>query len=165
MTKVVAFSGAGRSGKSTAASAVSGASFLVGHRHEAVTTGIDAAWRKLPDGREGSLLVLDCEGAFNPSQPGRGKEISALSLLVASVVVHVEFGSLDERHLEAMAALGAGRALLCASSARAETAAEDRSGSGVAGGDRLAKQLGESSTAAVVGSLRWLLAAAAGCLR
>eukprot|EP01062_Namystynia_karyoxenos_P036972 TRINITY_DN26919_c0_g1_i1.p1 TRINITY_DN26919_c0_g1~~TRINITY_DN26919_c0_g1_i1.p1 ORF type:complete len:620 (+),score=166.09 TRINITY_DN26919_c0_g1_i1:91-1860(+) len=110
--RVAAFVGSGRTGKSTLAGAVLGAPelFPAADTKMPVTEGID--WAAVPDPEgDGTVIVLDCEGSDNPLAHSR-RTIGALALMVATTVVSVGWGRLEDSHLDALAKVLATRELL-----------------------------------------------------
>lgn len=108
--------GGSRCGKSTASNALAfGADrleesgFTTGDSFDPVTEGVDVAARLLPDG--GSLVVADCEGAFHAcgsAQSARGfGSLGLLAYRMATSLLHVSMGSIDERDIEAIGFLAA----------------------------------------------------------
>ena len=95
---VAALLGPGRTGKSTLAGHLVGdkSVFPIANSIGPVTHGINAA--AVPHIKGGTLLVLDGEGFNNPLAPSR-KEVATLCLLLASVVVSVDFDRMDESTL------------------------------------------------------------------
>lgn len=104
--------GGSRCGKSTACNALAfgaetggrPAAFETGDTFEPVTNGVDVAVRMLPSGE--ALVVADCEGAFHvcaSSQSARGfGPLGILAYHLASTILHVSMGSIDERDIEAL---------------------------------------------------------------
>ena len=85
----------GRTGKSTLAGHLVGdeSVFPSAYRIGAVTEGINAA--AVPHPKGGTLMVLDGEGFNDYFAPSR-KEVATLCLLLASVVVSVDFDRMDD---------------------------------------------------------------------
>eukprot|EP00913_Durusdinium_trenchii_P023132 g21714.t1 len=112
---VVITIGGSRCGKSTICNALlygrdaGHRGFVTGSSFDPVTTGVDVAAKRLPSG--GSLVLLDCEGAFHicgSALSARGFGIVGfLAYHLSSVVVHVTMGSIDERDIEALGHLAA----------------------------------------------------------
>lgn len=111
---IVAFTGGGRTGKSTLASAALGREslFPADNTKEPVTFGIHAAAIVHPS-THGSLVLLDCEGTDNAFGPARRAElVGTLALLTSNAVVSVCWQGIEDSHIERLAKLVAGSQLV-----------------------------------------------------